>query len=64
MPALPLWQKQQHEDAMPTYIRMVARLEEPVEFLSDHYRAIALFVGIELVVVLIAVASGVQGVWL
>jgi hypothetical protein len=49
---------------MPTYVRMVARLEEPAAFLSEHYRAIALFIGIELVVVLIAVASGVQGVWL
>jgi hypothetical protein len=49
---------------MPTYIRIVARLEEPAEFLSDHHRAIALFIGIELVVALIAVASGVQGAWL
>jgi hypothetical protein len=64
LPALPLWQKQQHEDAMPTYIRMVARLEEPAELFSDRHRAIALFIGIELVVVLIALASGVQGVWL
>jgi hypothetical protein len=49
---------------MPTYIRMVAKLEEPAELLSDRHRAIALFIGIELVVVLIALASGVQGVWL
>jgi hypothetical protein len=49
---------------MPTYIRMVARLEEPAQFLSDHFRAIALFIAIELVVALIAMTSGVQGVWL
>jgi hypothetical protein len=54
----------QDEDAMPTYVRMIAKLEEPEELLSDHYRAIALFIGIELMVALIAVASGVQGVWL
>jgi hypothetical protein len=42
---------------------MVARFEEPAELLSDHYRAIVLFIGIEVVVVLIAIAS-VQGVWL
>jgi hypothetical protein len=49
---------------MPTFIRMAARLEEPPALLGDHYRAMALFVGIELVVALIAVCSGVQGIWL
>jgi hypothetical protein len=49
---------------MPTFIRMAARLEEPSALLGDHYRAIAPFVGIGLIVALIAVSSGVQGVWL
>jgi hypothetical protein len=56
--------KQQHEDGMPTYIRMVAGLEEPPEFFSDDFRAVILFCGIGLVVAFIAVSSGVQGVWL
>ena len=49
---------------MPTFIRMVAELEEPAEFLSDDLRAVVLFSGIGLVVTLIAVCTGVQGVWL
>ena len=49
---------------MPTFIRMVAELEEPGEFLSDEFRAVVLFGGIGLVVMLIAVCTGVQGVWL
>jgi hypothetical protein len=49
---------------MPTFIRMVAKLEEPAEFFGDDVRAIALFSGIGSVVALIAVSSGVQGVWL
>jgi hypothetical protein len=49
---------------MPTYVRMVAKLEEPAELLSDRHRTIALFIGIELAALLIAIASGVQGVWL
>jgi hypothetical protein len=49
---------------MTTFIRMVAELEEPAEFLSDEFRAVVLFGGIGLVVMLIAVCTGVQGVWL
>jgi hypothetical protein len=49
---------------MPTFIRMVAQLEEPTEFLSDELRAVILFSGIGLVVALIALCTGVQGVWL
>jgi hypothetical protein len=49
---------------MPTFIKMVARLEEPAELLGDDYRAIAPFIGIGLVVAAIAVSTGVQGVWL
>jgi hypothetical protein len=52
------------EDTMPTFIRMVAELEEPAEFLSDEFRAVVLFCGIGLLVSLIAVCTGVQGVWL
>ena len=43
---------------------MVAKLEEPTEVFSDDFRAVALFGGIGLLVTLIAVSSGVQGVWL
>jgi hypothetical protein len=49
---------------MSTFIRLVAQPEERATLLSDHYRAIAPFIGIGLVVALIAVISGVQGVWL
>jgi hypothetical protein len=52
------------EDTMPTFVRMVAELEEPAEFLGDDLRAVVLFSGIGLVVSLIAVCTGVQGVWL
>lgn len=49
---------------MPTFIRMVAELEEPAEFLGEELRAVFLFGGIGLLVSLIAVCAGVQGVWL
>jgi hypothetical protein len=49
---------------MPTLIRMVAKLEEPAELLSDDFLAVVLFGGIGLLVSLIAVCTGVQGVWL
>jgi hypothetical protein len=49
---------------MPTFIRMVAELEEPAEYFSDEFRAVLLFSGIGLVVALIALCTGVQGVWL
>jgi hypothetical protein len=52
------------EDTMPTFIRTFAKLEEPAEHLSDDFRAVVLFSGIGLVVTLIAVCNGVQGVWL
>jgi hypothetical protein len=52
------------EDTMPTFVRIVAEFEEPPEFLSDELRAVVLFSGIGLVVMLIAVCTGVQGVWL
>jgi hypothetical protein len=43
---------------------MFAKLEEPWELLSDDFRAVVLFSGIGLLVSLIAVCTGVQGVWL
>jgi hypothetical protein len=49
---------------MPTFIRMFAKLEEPAELLSDDFQAVVLFSGIGLLVSLIAVCTGVQGVWL
>ena len=49
---------------MPTFIRTFAKLEGPAEHLSDDFRAVVLFSGIGLVVMLIAVCNGVQGVWL
>ena len=49
---------------MPTFVKMVAPLEEPFAFFSDDFRAVALFGGIGLLVSLIAVSTGVQGVWL
>jgi hypothetical protein len=57
-----LGQTRQCEDAMPTFIKMV-QLEAPSEFLSDNFRAIALFSGIGSAVALIAASTGVQGVW-
>lgn len=49
---------------MPTFIRMAVAPGAPAPLLGDHYRAIAPFIGIGLVVALIAASSGVQGVWL
>jgi hypothetical protein len=48
---------------MPTFIRMVTELE-PAELFSDDFRAVVLFSGIGLLVSLIAVCAGMQGVWL
>lgn len=60
-----IWRKQeQSEDSMPTFIKMVIKLEEPAWFLSDDFCAVALFSGIGLVVTLIAASCGVPGVWL
>jgi hypothetical protein len=52
------------EDTMPAFTRMFAKLEEPAELLSDDFQAVVLFSGIGLLVWLIAVCTGVQGVWL
>jgi hypothetical protein len=49
---------------MPTFIKMVIKLEESAWFPSDDFCAVVLFSGIGLVVTLIAVNCGVQGVWL
>jgi hypothetical protein len=49
---------------MPTFIKMVVKLEEPAEFFGDDFRAVALFSGIGLLLTLIAVSKGMQGVWL
>jgi hypothetical protein len=49
---------------MPTFIRMVAELDEPEDLFDDHYRAIALFGGIGLLLALIAASTGEQGIWL
>jgi hypothetical protein len=49
---------------MPTFIKMVARLEQPAVILSDDFRAVAPLFGIGLVLTLIGVSSGVLGVWL
>ena len=49
---------------MPTFIKMAVRLEEPAEFPGEGFWETALFSGIGLVVALIAVSCGVQGVWL
>ncbi|WP_369719485.1 MULTISPECIES: hypothetical protein [unclassified Bradyrhizobium] len=49
---------------MPTFIRIAADIEEPAKLLSDELRAVALFGGIGLLVLLIAASTGVQGVWL
>lgn len=60
-----IWRKQQQsEDPLPKFIKMVIKLEEPAWLLSDDFYAVALFSGISLVVTLIAVSCGVQGVWL
>jgi hypothetical protein len=60
-----IWRKQeQSEDPMPTFIKMLIKLEEPAWFLSNDFRAVVLFSGIGLVLTLIAVSKGVQGVWL
>ena len=48
---------------MPTLIKMVAKLEEPAAFFGGDFRAVALFGGIGLLLTLIAVSKGVQGVW-
>ena len=43
---------------MPTFIKMVAKLEEPAGFFGDDFRAVALFGGIGLLLTLNAVGKG------
>jgi hypothetical protein len=50
--------------AMPTFVKIVARLEEPSDFLSEDIGAVVLFSGIGLLAALTAAITGVQGVWL
>jgi hypothetical protein len=52
------------EDAMLTFIRMVVKLDEPAELLGEDFVAVAMFSAIGLLVTLVAVSFGVQGVWL
>jgi hypothetical protein len=59
-----LRKRRQSEYLMPTFIKMVIKLEESAWFPSDDFCAVVLFSGIGLVVTLIAVNCGVQGVWL
>jgi hypothetical protein len=49
---------------MPTFIKMVVKLEAPAKLLDDDLRAVILFSGIGLLLTLVAVGCGVQGVWL
>ena len=49
---------------MPTFMKMVAQLEQPSEFLGCDVRAAALFGGIGFLVSLIALSTGEQGLWL
>jgi len=49
---------------MLTFIKMVTSHEEPSAFFGDDFRAMALFAGIGLLVALIALSTGEQGVWL
>ena len=49
---------------MPTVIRMAFKSEEPVALFGEGFFAVALFSAIGLVVTLVAVSCGMQGVWL
>jgi hypothetical protein len=49
---------------MPKVIRMAFKSEEPAELLGEDFLAVAIFSAIGLVVTLVAVSCGVQGVWL
>jgi len=48
---------------MPTFIKMTVELEQASEFPGDDFRTAAPFGWIGLVVALIAVITGEQGVW-
>ena len=49
---------------MRTFIKMVAKLDRPVQILSDEFLAVAMFSGIGLLLTLVVLCFGVQGVWL
>jgi hypothetical protein len=51
-------------NAMRTFIKMVAKLDRPVQLLSDEFLAVAMFSGIGLLLTLVVLCFGVQGVWL
>jgi len=48
---------------MPIFIHTATKLREPVRLFSDDFLAVAIFSGIGLVLTLVAISSGVQGVW-
>jgi hypothetical protein len=49
---------------MPTFIKMVVELEQASAFAGADFRAAVLFGWIGLMVALVAVITGEQGVWL
>jgi len=49
---------------MPTFIKLAIRQDEPVRVFSDEFLAVAMFSGIGLLLTLVAICCGVQGVWL
>jgi hypothetical protein len=49
---------------MPTFIKLAIRQAEPVRFFSDEFLAVATFSGIGLLLALVAMNCGVQGIWL
>ena len=49
---------------MPTFIKLAIRPDEPTRLFSDEFLAVAMFSGIGLLVTLVAMGCGVQGVWL
>jgi hypothetical protein len=55
--------KQRGRSNMPTFIKMAVRLEKPARRFSDDFLAVAMFSGIGLLLTLVAVNCGVQGVW-
>jgi hypothetical protein len=48
---------------MPTFVRSVPVAREPGRLISDELWPIALFCGIGLLVSLVAIGTGVEGVW-
>ena len=49
---------------MPTVIKMAVKPDEPAALFGEGFFAVALFSAIGLVVTLVAVSCGMQGVWL